>query len=346
MVKRIGKYTLHMENGPVILGFASIGGKKEGEGPLGKYFDQCYEDTTLGESSWEKSESRLQTEAVEVALHKAKCNASEINYIFAGDLLNQCISSTFGLRSLGIPFLGQYGACSTMAQTLALAGVFVETGAAERAAAVTSSHFCSAERQFRLPLEYGGQRTPTSQWTATASGALIVGRKPSAFRGPNYVRIKEALFGRISDLGIKDANNMGAAMAPAASQTLIDYLNDTGATPKDFDLIMTGDLGQVGCDLMEQLVRDDGLDITGLHNDGGLMLYDRKNQDVHAGGSGCGCSGGVLCSLVLNRMEQGTLNNVLFIATGALMSTTSSQQGESIPGVAHLVHLQACPAEE
>ena len=346
MVKRIGKYTLQMENGPVIMGFGSIGGRKEGEGPLGKYFDQCYEDTTLGESSWEKSESRLQTEAVEVALHKAKCSASEIKYIFAGDLLNQCISSTFGLRGLGIPFLGQYGACSTMAQTLALAGVFVETGAAERAAAVTSSHFCSAERQFRLPLEYGGQRAPTSQWTATASGALIVGRKPSAFRGPKYVRIREVLFGRIADLGIKDANNMGAAMAPAAAQTLIDYLNDTGAAPKDFDLIMTGDLGQVGCDLMEQLVRDDGLDIGGIHNDGGLMLYDRKNQDVHAGGSGCGCSGGVLCSLVLNRMEQGTLDNVLFIATGALMSTTSSQQGESIPGVAHLVHLQACPVEE
>ena len=185
MVKRIGKYTLQMENGPVIMGFGSIGGRKEGEGPLGKYFDQCYEDTTLGESSWEKSESRLQTEAVEVALHKAKCSASEINYIFAGDLLNQCISSTFGLRGLGIPFLGQYGACSTMAQTLALAGVFVETGAAERAAAATSSHFCSAERQFRLPLEYGGQRLlgasprPSAAPNMSASGRSSSGASPT-----------------------------------------------------------------------------------------------------------------------------------------------------------------------
>lgn len=346
MIKRIGKYTLQMEKGPIILGYGSIGGKKEGEGPLGKYFDQCYEDTSLGESSWEKAESRLQNEAIQVALHKAKCSPSEINCIFAGDLLNQCISSTFGLRNLGIPFLGQYGACSTMAQTLGMASVFVETGAAERAAAVTSSHFCSAERQFRFPLEYGGQRTPTSQWTATASGALIIGQNPSAFRGCKYVRVKEILFGRIFDLGIKDANNMGAAMAPAAAQTLVDYLNDTGTTPNEFDLIMTGDLGLVGCDLMEQLVLGDGLDIHSVHKDGGLMLYDLKSQDVCAGGSGCGCSGGVLCSQVLRQMEEGNLDHVLFIGTGALMSTTSSQQGESIPSVAHLVHLQACPIEE
>lgn len=335
MPKRVGTYTLQMENRPCILGFAAVAGKKESEGPLASYFDRVYADNTLEEDSWEKAESRLQTEAVTLALQKANKKAGEINYVFAGDLLNQCISSTFGLRSLGIPFVGQYGACSTMAQTLALASVFVESGAAQYTAAVTSSHFCSAERQFRFPLEYGGQRTPTAQWTATASGAAIVGS------GAQLPYVSAVTMGRISDLGVKDAANMGAAMAPAAAQTLLDFLNDTGTRAEEYDMILTGDLSMVGCKLMEQILEDNGVSIQKNHYDCGLMIYDRKAQDVHAGGSGCGCSASVLCSVVFQRMKRGELKNVLFLGTGALMSPTSQQQGESIPGIAHLVQLRA-----
>ena len=339
MPTRIGKYTLELNSKPSILGFASVVGKKESEGPLGKLFDQCHTDTTLGESSWEKAESRLQNEAVNLALSKADVKNTDIDCIFAGDLLNQCISSTFGLRSLNIPFLGQYGACSTMAQTLAIASIFTEAGAAKHAVAVTSSHFCSAERQFRFPLEYGGQRAPSAQWTATASGAIVVGTGEQT-KGKT-IHVEAVTFGRITDYGIKDAANMGAAMAPAAAQTLVDYLTDTGASPKDFDLILTGDLASIGSELMEKILSKDGIDISSVHNDCGLMIYDRQKQDVHAGGSGCGCSGAVLCSIVLQQMAVGKMHKVLFIGTGALMSPTSSQQGETIPGVAHLVYLKA-----
>lgn len=335
MAQRLGKYTLRLENRPRVQGFASIVGKKEGDGPLERYFDAVHDDTTLGQDSWEKAESRLQQEAAEEAIKKAGVTEQDIQYILAGDLLNQCISSTFGLQSLNIPFWGQYGACSTMAQTLSLASVLVDAGAAERCLAVTSSHFCSAERQFRFPLEYGGQRTPTAQWTATASGAVVVGQSGD---GP---WVSAVTAGRIRDLGIKDAANMGAAMAPAAAQTLFDFLTDTQTKPDDYDLILTGDLGLIGSSLMEEILRRDGIEIAPVHNDCGLMLYDREKQDVHAGGSGCGCSGAVLCSVVLQRMCRKKLRNVLFIGTGALMSTTSSQQGESIPGIAHLVYLQA-----
>lgn len=339
MFTRTGKYTITMEKGPTILGFASVVGKKESEGPLGNLFDQSHTDTTLGEDSWEKAESRLQNEAVGLALTKAGLKSTDVDCIFAGDLLNQCISSTFGLRGLDVPFLGQFGACSTMAQTLALASVFTESGAARRAVAVTSSHFCSAERQFRFPLEYGGQRTPTAQWTATAAGSVVVGMEPPKQGGT--VRVEAVTIGRIVDLGIKDAANMGAAMAPAAAQTLADFLQDTGASPADFDLILTGDLGFVGSELMEDLLHKDGIQIKSLHNDCGMMIYDREKQDVHAGGSGCGCSASVLCSLILQQLSKGELHKVLFLATGALMSPTSSQQGESIPGIAHLVYLKA-----
>lgn len=320
---------------PSVQGYAAVCGKKEGDGPLGKHFDFVYEDTTLGESSWEKAESRLQTDAVNRALQKAGVTSSDIDYIFAGDLLNQCISSTFGLRSLSIPFLGQYGACSTMAQTLAMSAILVETGAARRCVAVTSSHFCSAERQFRFPLEYGGQRTPTSQWTVTGSGAAVVGNTG------NSPYISAVTVGRITDLGIKDANNMGAAMAPAAYSTLTDFLKDTETSPADYDLIVTGDLGEVGSELLKELLQKDGIDISKKHVDCGLLIYNREKQDVHAGGSGCGCAGSVLCSYLLNRLKSGELKNILFMATGALMSPTSSQQGESIPGIAHLIHFKS-----
>ena len=335
MPKRIGKYTLEIENDVRILNNAAIVGHKEAEGPLAKYFDKTYSDDKFGESSWEKAESFLQKSAVELALKKADIDASSINYIFAGDLLNQCISSTFGLRALGIPFLGQYGACSTMAQTISMASVFADSFAADRCVAVTSSHFCSAERQFRFPLEYGGQRTPTAQWTVTGSGAAIIQR------GGSGVKIKRITIGRITDMGIKDANNMGAAMAPAAAQTILDYFSDTKEKPQNFDLILTGDLGMVGKTLLLELLEKEGLQISRQHNDCGLMIFDINSQDVHAGGSGCGCSGSGFCSYVLQKMKNSELKRVLFIATGALMSPTSAQQGESIPGVAHLIELES-----
>lgn len=333
MPERKGQYTVLMSSRPTILGYAAVVGKKEGEGPLGRYFDYIFEDTTLGEKTWEKAESALQREAFTRALDKAGLSPSQIHYLFAGDLLNQNIASTFGMRESNVPLLGQFGACSTMAQTLGMAAVFVDSGAADLCSAVTSSHFCTAERQFRFPLEYGGQRTPTAQWTATASGSAVVGM------GGSGVHIAAVCFGRINDLGITDANNMGAAMAPAAADTIANFLTDTATTPEDYDLIVTGDLSQVGSELLRDLLERKGIKLGSKHADCGLMMYDREKQDVHAGGSGCGCSASILCSYFLSKLEKKELNNLLFVATGALMSPTSSQQGESIPGIAHLVHL-------
>lgn len=332
MAKRLG-HTLILENTPSVLSFGAVGSKKESEGPLAGYFDQLCPDSTMGEQTWEKAECRLQKDAINIALNKAGLSPGELQYIFAGDLLNQCTSSTYGLRDLGVPFVGLYGACSTMAESLALASLFVEGGFGERTAAITSSHFCSAERQFRFPLEYGGQRTPTSQWTVTGSGAAIVGQKSV----PPYVR--GVTIGTIKDMGITDANNMGAAMAPAAADTIAAFFQDTATGPENYDLIVTGDLSAVGSDLMRELLGRQGIDLGTRHADCGLMIYDRNKQDVHAGGSGCGCSGSVLCSYLLGKMERRELNSILFVGTGALMSPTSSQQGESIPGIAHLVHL-------
>ena len=333
MPERKGNYTVQLSNRPMILSYAAVVGKKEGEGPLGKEFDQVFEDTTLGEKSWEKAESDLQKEAVTRALNKAALSPSQVQYIFAGDLLNQCCASTYGLRELNIPLYGQFGACSTMAQTLSLAAIFVDSGAADLCCAVTSSHFCTSERQFRFPLEYGGQRPPTSQWTVTGAGAAMIGM------GGSGVHISEVLAGRQVDLGVTDANNMGAAMAPAAADTIARYFEDTQTSPDDFDLILTGDLSAGGSEMLHQLLKKQGIHLGGKHNDCGLMIFDREKQDAHAGGSGCGCSAAVLCSHILRQMEQKRLRDVLFIGTGALMSPTTSQQGESIPGIAHLVHL-------
>lgn len=333
MPERKGQYTVLLSNRPVILGSAAVVGKKEGEGPLGACFDKIFEDTTLGTKTWEQAESALQQQAVRMAIDKAGFSPSQIHYLFAGDLLNQCIASTFGLRGFGIPLFGQFGACSTMAQTMAMASIFVDSGAADICCAVTSSHFCTAERQFRLPLEYGGQRPPGAQWTATASGAAVIGL------GGNGVHIRAVCGGRVVDLGVTDANNMGAAMAPAAADTLTRFLSDTHTCPDDYDLILTGDLSAVGAQLFCDLTAQNGIRLGNRYNDCGLMLYDRQKQDVHAGGSGCGCSGAVLCSHIMQQMHAKQLNSVLFLGTGALMSPTSSQQGESIPGIAHLLHL-------
>lgn len=331
MSKRLGKQTVRMQNGVGIAGYASVAGKKEGEGPLRHYFDILMDDAEWGEKTWEKTESKMQKSAVAHAVEKAGINLSDINYIFAGDLLNQCIGSSFGLRELEIPFLGVYGACSTMAETLGLAAMTVDGGFADCSAAVTSSHFCTAERQYRTPLEYGGQRTPTAQWTVTGAGALILSKSG----GAPYVTHFTA--GKIVDLGITDANNMGAAMAPAAADTLLAHFKDTGKRPEDYDLILSGDLGEVGRSILVDMMNDEGYDIAENYNDCGCMIFDGKKQDTHAGGSGCGCGASTLCGYVMNRMKAGELNRVLFMATGALLSPTSTLQGESIPSVAHAV---------
>ncbi|MBC5788509.1 stage V sporulation protein AD [Clostridium facile] len=337
---RIGRSTFQLDHLPSIAGFAAVAGKKEGEGPFGNKFDMIFQDGLFGEKTFEKAESKMQKEAATLAIQKSGLIPDQIQLVFAGDLLNQCVGSNYGIRDLKIPFVGLYGACSTMAESLALASLSVDTNLVDHALAVTSSHFCSAERQFRYPLEYGGQRPPTAQWTATASGAVIVGKSDK----PPYV--KHVCIGTIVDLEVTDINNMGAAMAPAAADTIKRYLEDTKTTPEQYDLIVTGDLGQVGSTLLVQLLQLGKIDISQRHKDCGLLLYDQKTQDVHAGGSGCGCSAAVLCSHFLKELQLGRLQDILFVATGALMSTVTNQQGESIPGIAHLVHLSSHKGKE
>lgn len=303
------------------------------DGPLGGSFDEIITDGTFGEKTWEKAESAFQHRAVVKAIEKSGMTAADIDMLMAGDLLSQCSGSAFGARDLGIPFVGLYGACSTMALSLALAALSVDSGAARIAAAATSSHFCSAEKQFRTPLEYGGQRPPTAQWTATAAGCAVIGKSASP-------HIEAATFGRITDYGVKDANNMGAAMAPAACSTITAFLQDTKTQPEDLDLILTGDLGYVGSTLLRELMRkQEHIDITTCHNDCGLMLYRLNEQDVNSGGSGCGCSAAVVCSHIVSEMRSGRLNKVLFVGTGALLSAVSPLQGETVPSIAHAVML-------
>ncbi len=333
MPERMGR-TIFFKNTPRIAGYYSVVGKREGEGPLASEFDEIHEDETLGLGSFERAESELQRRAVLGALKKSSLAPEDIDCVFAGDLLNQCIGSSFGIMDMEMPFVGLYGACSTMALSLLNAAVYVDSGAAGRAVAVTSSHFCSAERQYRFPLEYGSQRPQTSQWTVTGSGSIVLGGKAGD------VYIHSACIGKICDLGVRDQNNMGAAMAPAAYDTVNAYLGDTKTTPDDYDMIFTGDLGFVGSSLFCSLFARDGVDITKKHRDCGLMIFDRKRQDVHSGGSGCGCSASVLCSHILNELRQGKLNNILFCATGALLSPTSVLQGNNTPSVAHLVNIR------
>ena len=330
MATRLSQSTIRLDRPPAILGHASIVGKKEGEGPLAQEFDRVSEDTTFGETTWEKSESRLQSDAVNMLLGKTHTATSDVDVMFAGDLLNQCIGSTYGLRELDIPFLGLFGACSTMAEGLISASLFVEGGLASKAVAVTSSHFCTAERQFRFPLEYGGVRTPTSQWTVTGSGAVVLAKDGP---GPHVTHITT---GKVVDKGIKDANNMGAAMAPAAYATLTAHFQDTGRQPSFYDLIVTGDLGKLGKEILLDFFQRDGLELPN-YDDCGVMIFDLKKQDVHCGGSGCGCSATVLTGYLLNGMREGKWQNILFCPTGALLSPTSTQQGESIPSICHAV---------
>ena len=327
--------TVVMDTLPSIVSYGTAVGRMEGEGPLGSCFDYVSEDSGFGENTWEKAESRLQQHAFEQALLRGSIAESDISFVFAGDLLNQCTGSAYSMRNNGLRFVGMYGACSTMAETLCMAAIFADNSVGTLCAALTSSHFCSAERQFRFPETYGGQRPPTAQWTATASGCAVVGAHSEA------PFIKTVTIGTIIDMGIKDANNMGAAMAPAAFDTLKTHFANTGTKPEDYDLILTGDLGYVGSEILRDLFLQDGITLGERYNDCGLMLFDREKQDVHAGGSGCGCSASVLCGHILPRVKKGELKNVLFAATGALMSPTLVQQGESIPGISHCVHISS-----
>lgn len=332
MYKRNGTQTVFFENSPYIKAYASTAGSKESEGPYGKFFDVTTDDVYWGESSWEKAENKFVNQAIKTAMKNARLTPQDIDYIFAGDLLNQCTGTSYGLRDFGIPFVGLFGACSTMGLSMKMASMMVDGGFAETCAAVTSSHFCSAERQFRFPLEYGGQRPPSAQWTVTGSACVIIDK----FKGD--VRVEAATTGKIIDKGIKDANNMGAAMAPAAVDTLLAHFKDTGRKPDYYDAIFSGDLGSVGKSIVVDLMGKEGYDLSNGYFDCGELIFD-ESQDVHAGGSGCACSGLMLCAHILPKLKQKELRRVLFMPTGALMSPTAVQQGESIPGVAHALSL-------
>lgn len=334
MATRIGRQTVQLDRPPTILAYAAVGGKKEGEGPLRRGFDQISEDSYFGETSWEKAETRMLRECFSLACAKAALPPAALDCVLAGDLLNQCVSSAFAMKESGLPYFGLYGACSTMAEGLALGALLCDGGAAERLCALTGSHFCTAERQYRFPLEYGGQRTPTSQWTVTGAGAVILGR------GGGSVRLTQLTLGRIVDAGVADATHMGGAMAPAAFDTLSAHFAETGRGPEYYDAIFTGDLGAIGHDLLEDLFHRRGIELGVRYRDCGVLIYDAAAQDVGAGGSGCGCCASVLAAQILPGLEKGLWRRVLFAATGALLSPTSSQQGESIPGICHAIVLE------
>lgn len=329
-----GRQSFVLDHPPVITHWASVAGKKESEGPLAHTFDLCSQDAYFGQKTWEQGEKQMQKMALRKLAEKAGMLPGEFDIVFSGDLLNQCIGSSFTLRNMKIPHLGLYGACSTMAESLLMASMAIGGGFADKVVAMTSSHFASSERQYRFPLGYGGQRTPTAQWTVTGSGAALVCAEGN---GP---KITDCTIGTVKDLGIKDANNMGAAMAPAAYETIRAHFDDLKTGPEDFDLIVTGDLGQLGKELLMELARNDGFSLGGKLTDCGTLVFDNTKQDVHSGGSGCGCSAITLCGYLLDKLNTGKLKKILFCGTGALLSPTSTQQGLPIPGVCHAVCIQ------
>lgn len=326
--------TVFFPNRPVIGCYASAVGKKEAEGPLGSYFDLKFSDSKLRRDSWEQAETQMQKRTLGELYQKSGLNAAEIDVIFAGDLLNQCIGSSFALRGTGIPAIGLYGACSTMAEGLLLAAAAVNAGYVNRSVAMSSSHFAASERQYRFPLNYGGQRTPTAQWTVTGCGAVLVDAEGA---GP---AVTAATVGTVEDKGIKDANNMGSAMAYAAYQTIRTHLEDAGLGPEAYDLIVTGDLGSLGSDMLRELFSLDGVQLGPRYQDCGVLIYDSQTQDVHCGGSGAGCSAAVLCGYLLPELARGTWKRILFCGTGALLSPVSVQQKQTIPVICHAVAIQ------
>ena len=330
----IGRQSFMFENPPIINYWASVAGKKEMEGPLGKYFDYTHSDTYFGQKTWEQGEKKMQQLALETLAQKAGMRIHDLELVLSGDLLNQCIGSSFTLRNTGVPHIGLYGACSTMAESLITAAMAVGGGFFTNAVAMTSSHFASSERQYRFPLNYGGQRPPTSQWTVTGAGAALICKTGM---GP---KITGCTVGTVTDLGITDANNMGAAMTPAALDTIKKHFEDFQCDADHYDLIVTGDLGQLGKDILLNLCSRDGISIGGKLTDCGTLIFDPLKQDVHCGGSGCGCSAITLCGYLLKKLQVGKLKRILFCGTGALLSPTSTQQGLPIPGVCHAVSIE------
>ncbi|MDD3571112.1 MAG: stage V sporulation protein AD [Lachnospiraceae bacterium] len=334
MSKKIGNQTIRFANPPIIVSSAAIVGKKEGEGPLANFFDKVVEDANWGEESWEKAESKFVRETMALAINKASIKTKDIDYVFSGDLLNQCCGSTFGLREFKIPFFGLFGACSTMGESMSLGAMTVDGGYAKNVLCGAGSHFCSAEKQFRFPLEMGTQRPPSATWTVTGHGAVVIGKEGS---GP---KITHVTTGKIVDMGIKDAANMGAAMAPAACQVITAHFQDTGRDPEYYDVIATGDLGYIGRTILRKLLRDEGYILDENLTDCGIEIFDREKQDTHSGGSGCGCAAATFCGYYNTLINHGKIKKMLLVPTGALMSTTSSQQGETIPAIAHAVAIE------
>ena len=332
--KKIGMQTVKFDNPPKIIATYSIVGPKEGQGPLKTYFDEILTDDTCGKDSFEKAESDMMHTAIRSAIERVKLKEEDIDYLCAGDLLNQITSSTFAARELNIPFFGLYGACSTMTESLSIAAMIVDGGFANYVVASTSSHFSASERQFRFPLEYGSQRAGTCQWTVTGSGAMVLGKEG------NFPEITHVTTGVVKDYGVKDANNMGAAMAPAAVDTIYKHFKDTGRKPDYYDVIATGDLGSVGKEIASKLLSEYGYDIRKNYVDCGDIIFDGEVQKTDAGGSGCGCSAVVMAGYFYKKLMRKEIKNVLLVSTGALMSTTSSLQGESIPGIAHAVAIE------
>lgn len=335
MSEMLGKQSIRFEKAPYIIEGASIVGDKEGEGPLGKMFDEICKDPMLGTKSWEEAESLLQTKAINKLLEKTAMDREKIRYIFAGDLLGQLIATTFGIESFDIPFLGLYGACSTMGEAMGLAAMTVAAGYGDNVIALASSHFASAEKTFRFPLEYGNQRPYSATWTVTGSGAMLISKDKG------IAKITGITTGKIVDYGVKDAQNMGACMAPAAADTIYAHFKDFDTTPDEYDKIITGDLGYVGQKILIDLLVEKGYDISAKHMDCGIEIFDAQKQDTHSGGSGCGCSASVASGYILNQLKKKKWKKVLFIPTGALMSPISFNEGQSVPGIAHLVRLEA-----
>lgn len=338
MNQQTGKASIRLAEPVYIRNSASIVGTKEGEGPFGLLFDMVGEDDLFGCKTWEEAESSLQKDAVYLALGKAGLKPEEIRYLFAGDLLGQSIATSFGISAYEIPMFGVYGACSTCGESLSLGAMAIAGGYADTAVCVTSSHFASAEKEFRFPLEYGNQRPLSASWTVTGSGAFVLGKEPG--KAPR-ARITGITTGKIVDYGLKDSMNMGACMAPAAADAIERHFQDFQCGPKDYDKIITGDLGSVGQTVLLELLRDKGYDISAVHMDCGIEIYDAKTQDTHAGGSGCGCSAVTLSAYILKQLEEHNWNRVLFMPTGALLSKTSFNEGKSVPGIAHGLVLES-----
>ncbi len=334
MDKKLGQQTVKLNTPPVIISAASIVGKKEGDGPLGRFFDRVISKADFGEESWEKAESKFVKETVGLCIEKSGVKVSDIDYIFSGDLLNQCCGSTFGLRDYGIPFFGLFGACSTFGESLVLGSMAIDGGFAKKVVCSAGSHFCSAEKQFRFPLEMGTQRPPSSTWTVTGVGSVVLSRKGD---GP---KITHVTAGKIVDMGVNDANNMGAAMAPAAAEVISKHLRDTHRKADYYDVIATGDLGYVGRSLLRKLLEEEGFLFDDNLTDCGIEIFDREKQDTHSGGSGCGCSATTYCGYYHTLLNSGKIKKLLLVPTGALMSTTTSQQGETIPSIAHAVAIE------